>query len=71
MITIDDVKNARERIEEVTRGTHLLHSMTLSGENDVYLKVESLMALTGDHPKFIGWVPINRILKQREITLIE
>lgn len=42
MITIDDVKNARERIEEVTRGTHLLHSMTLSGENDVYLKVESL-----------------------------
>ena len=38
---------------------------------DDYLKVESLMALTGDHPKFIGWVPINRILKQREITLIE
>lgn len=42
MITIDDVKKAKERIEDVTRGTHLLHSMTFSGENDVYLKVESL-----------------------------
>ncbi len=42
MINIEDVKSARERIDEVTRGTHLLHSMTRSGENDVYLKIESL-----------------------------
>ena len=42
MITIDDVRKAEERIAGAVRRTHVLHSMTLSGDNEVYLKVESL-----------------------------
>ena len=31
---------------------------------DGYLAVEGLTALTGDHPKYIGWVPVSRVLAQ-------
>ena len=33
---------------------------------DDYLQVEKLTALTGDHPKYIGWVPVERVLAQKE-----
>ncbi len=32
---------------------------------DGYLQIEELTALTGDHPKYIGWVPVSRVLAQK------
>lgn len=32
---------------------------------DGYLQIEALTALTGDHPKYIGWVPLARVLAQK------
>ena len=32
---------------------------------DDYLKIEKLTALTGDHPKYLGWVPLGRVLNQK------
>lgn len=33
---------------------------------DGYREIEALTALTGDHPKYIGWVPLERVLAQKE-----
>lgn len=33
---------------------------------DGYLEIEKLTAVTGDHPKYIGWVPISRVLAQKD-----
>lgn len=32
---------------------------------DDYLDMEKLTALTGDHPKYIGWVPVTRVLAEK------
>ena len=32
---------------------------------DDYLAIEELTALSGDHPKYLGWVPIERVLAQK------
>ena len=32
---------------------------------DDYLAIEKLTALTGDHPKYLGWVPLQRVLNQK------
>ncbi|WP_022763636.1 hypothetical protein [Butyrivibrio sp. XPD2006] len=32
---------------------------------DDYLEVEKMTALSGDHPKYIGWVPVGRVLAQK------
>lgn len=32
---------------------------------DDYTEIERLTALTGDHPKYIGWVPLGRVLQQK------
>ena len=32
---------------------------------DGYREIEKMTALTGDHPKYTGWVPIERVLKQK------
>lgn len=32
---------------------------------DGYLEIERLTAVTGDHPKYIGWVPVSRVLMQK------
>ena len=32
---------------------------------DGYTEIECLTALTGDHPKYLSWVPIKRVLNQR------
>jgi len=32
---------------------------------DNYLDIEKLTSLTGDHPKYLGWVKIDRVLKQK------
>ena len=32
---------------------------------DDYLAIEKLTALTGDHPKYLGWVSLERILDQK------
>jgi len=32
---------------------------------DPYLDIERMTALTGDHPRYIGWVPIERVLRQK------
>ncbi len=33
---------------------------------DGYLEIEAMTALSGDQPKSIGWVPVERVLKQKE-----
>ena len=32
---------------------------------DDYLEIEHLTALTGDHPGYLGWVPLERVLQQK------
>ena len=32
---------------------------------DDYLEIEKLTALAGDHPKYLGWVPLERVLVQK------
>ena len=32
---------------------------------DDYNHIEDLTALTGDHPRYIGWVPLKRVLAQK------
>ena len=32
---------------------------------DDYLELEKMTAQSGDHPRYIGWVPIDRVLAQR------
>ena len=32
---------------------------------DDYLAIEKLTALTGDHPKYLGWVALERVLNQK------
>ena len=32
---------------------------------DDYLAIEKLTALTGDHPEYLGWVPLQRVLNQK------
>ena len=34
---------------------------------DDYLAIEKLTALTGDHPEYLGWVALERVLKQNHI----
>ncbi|MBO4363261.1 MAG: hypothetical protein J5912_02630 [Clostridia bacterium] len=33
---------------------------------DGYTEIERLTALTGDHPKYLGWVPLDRVLAQKQ-----
>lgn len=33
---------------------------------DDYLEIGNLVAVTGDHPKYLGWVPVERVLEQEE-----
>jgi len=32
---------------------------------DDYREIEAMTALSGDHPRYIGWAPIERVLKQK------
>ena len=32
---------------------------------DCYLDIEKLTALTGDHPKYLGWVPLEHVIDQK------
>ena len=32
---------------------------------DNYLEIEKLTSFTGDHPKYLGWVPLERVLNQK------
>ena len=33
---------------------------------DDYQEIEAMTTLSGNHPKYIGWVPVERVLKQKE-----
>ena len=33
---------------------------------DDYRDIDAMTALSGDHPKYIGWVPVRRVLKQKK-----
>ena len=35
---------------------------------DDYREIEAMTALSGDHPKYIGWVPVERVLKQKKYS---
>ncbi len=32
---------------------------------DGYTEIERLTALTGDHPRYLGWAPLGRVLRQK------
>ena len=32
---------------------------------DDYLAIEKLTAFTGDHPKYLGWVALERVVNQK------
>ena len=32
---------------------------------DDYLDIEKMTAVTGDHPRYIGWIPVSRVLEQK------
>ncbi len=38
---------------------------------DNYLDIERMTALTGDHPHYIGWVPVERVLLQKPVSNAE
>ena len=42
----------------------IIHSWDVVRIDD-YLEIEQLTALTGDHPRYIGWVPLERVLLQK------
>ena len=33
---------------------------------DDYREIEKLTALTGDHPRYLGWVPLERVLAEKD-----
>ena len=35
---------------------------------DDYREIEAMTALSGDHPRYIGWVPVERVLIQKEYS---
>ena len=43
---------------------HVIHAWDMVRIDD-YLVIEKLTALTGDHPKYLGWVALERVLKQK------
>lgn len=45
-------------------GSQIIHAWDVVRIDD-YLQIEHLTALTGDHPKYIGWVPLSRVLAQK------
>jgi len=38
---------------------------------DDYLELEKMAAVSGDHPRYIGWVPIDRVLAQRPLITMK
>ena len=32
-----------------------------------YHAIEAMTALTGDHPRYLGWVPVARVLRQSPV----
>ena len=44
-------------------GGRIIHAWNMVRIDD-YREIEAMTALPGDHPKYIGWVPVERILKQ-------
>ncbi len=43
---------------------HVVHAWDRVRIDD-YKQIEKLTAVTGDHPSYIGWVPIERVLAQK------
>lgn len=48
----------------VLDGGKLIHAWDKVRIDD-YLEIEKLTSLCGDHPKYLGWVPLSRVLAQR------
>ncbi len=46
-------------------GSRIIHAWDTVRIDD-YREIEAMTALSGDHPKYIGWVPVERVLKQKE-----
>ena len=42
----------------------IIHAWDTVRIND-YREIEAMTALSGDRPRYIGWVPIERVLKQK------
>ena len=53
-----------ERINKISFGDgRVIHAWDKVRIDD-YLAIEKLTALTGDHPVYLGWIPITRVLKK-------
>lgn len=42
----------------------VIHAWDVVREDD-YLEIENLTSIAGDHPKYLGWVPVERVLAQK------
>ena len=51
------------RIEHIGDG-RVIHAWDMVRIDD-YLEIEELTALTGDHPRYLGWVALYRVLNQK------
>ena len=71
---LNDEMEAREK-ERMAADVKRLNSLNRFGEGKVihawdkvriddYLDIEKMTAVTGDHPKYIGWVPVTRVLAE-------
>ena len=68
----DSAKESCELYKEVNWGHcgisfgdgRVIHAWDMVRVDD-YLGIEKLTALTGDHPKYLGWVALERVLNQK------
>lgn len=45
----------------------IIHAWDVVRKDD-YHAIEEMTALTGDHPKYLGWVPVARVLRQSPVN---
>ena len=41
----------------------VIHAWDVIREDD-YLDIENMTAVSGDHPKYLGWIPVERVMAQ-------
>ena len=42
----------------------VIHAWDVIREDD-YLDIENMTAVSGDHPKYLGWIPVERVMAQK------
>lgn len=45
----------------------IIHAWDVVRKDD-YHAIEEMTALTGDHPRYLGWIPVARVLRQSPVN---